>query len=151
MKKTIFAILALVVLFSVLAACGGGAKTEEAAPVQAAASSAAAAAPAEEAAAEATWEDYQNWLIDTFAGSSPDPEGFAELIRSFGSWEEIDTASQPWDKILGEENFNASTFDEFVAAGGVGAYNTEYVDTNDGTGEPPADGGASGEPTVEPS
>ena len=80
---------------------------------------------------------------------SPNPEGYAELVRSYKSWDEVDPATQPWDKILGENAFHASTFEEFVAAGGVGTYNTEYEDSNEGTGEPPS-GEPSGEPTAEP-
>ena len=133
MKKILFAGLAIVLILSVCAGCGGNAKTETAAE-------APAAAPA-----EVTWADYQNWLIDTFGQQSPDPEGYAALVRSFGSWDEIDLTTQPWDKMLGEDYFNASTFEEFVAAGGVGTYNTEYVDSNEGAGEPP-----SGEPSTEP-
>ena len=134
MKKIIFALLTAALLITVLAGCGGAAQPGAAASAQ-------QAAPA----GEVTWEDYQNWLIETFGQQSPNPEGYAELVRSYGSWDEIDPTVQPWDKILGDEYFNASTFEEFVAAGGVGTYNTEYVDSNEGTGEPP-----SGEPTAEP-
>lgn len=143
--KRIVLILLCIVLLAVCAACGGSKGSEPAASAQEAAP---AAAPIQDAAPaqEVTWEDYQNWLIDTFGQQSPDPEGYAALVRSFGSWDEIDPTTQPWDKMLGEDYFNASTFEEFVEAGGVGTYNTEYVDSNEGTGEPP-----SGEPTGEPS
>jgi len=125
MKKTIAAVLAAVLLAAALAGCGGsGAK-------------------------DVSWEDYQQWLIETFAESSPDPEGVTALIRGLKSWDDVDPGSQPWAKFFGDEYFGASTWDEFVAAGGVGSYNTGYVDAFDGSapsGEPPA-GGPSGAPT----
>jgi len=153
MKRIVLILLCAALLLAVCAACGGGKAAEPAAPAVEAvpAAEAAPAAPEAPAAApaEVTWEDYQNWLIDTFGSKSPNPEGYAELVRSYKSWDEVDPATQPWDKILGENAFHASTFEEFVAAGGVGTYNTEYEDSNEGTGEPPS-GEPSGEPTAEP-
>ena len=127
MKKLFATVLAAILLVLMLSGCGGGGKNE------------------------VTWENYQQWLIDTFAESSPDPEGVTALIQKLKSWEDVDLESQPWAKFFGDEYFDASTWDEFVAAGGVGSYNTEYVDATDGSapsGDPPA-GGASGEPTGE--
>ena len=130
MKKMMAAALAAILLLLTLAGCGGGEKQD------------------------VTWEEYQQWLIETFAESSPDPEGVTALIQGLKSWDDIDLESQPWAKFFGDEFFAGSTWDDFVAADGVGSYNTEYVDGAGGpsgdapSGEPPADG-ASGEPTGE--
>lgn len=133
MRKTLILILALVMLLA-LAACGGGTKTEETAPA-----AASEAAPA--AASDVTWEDYLNWLADTFGAGSPDPEAYRSLLFQAKSWDDIDVTVGPWDKLFAEDAFDASTWDEFVAAGGVGTYNKDYMD-DAATG--------SGEPTEEP-
>ncbi len=90
-----------------------------------------------------TWEDYQAWLIDTFAATSPNPDGLTELINSTKSWDDIDLTTEPWNKMFSEENYNASTWEEFQADG-KGSYNEAYVDAFEG-GEP------TGEPSGEPS
>ena len=122
MKKTIAIVLAAILLAAALAGCGGSGGDKK----------------------EVTWADYQQWLIDTFAPSSPDPEGVTALIQGLNSWDDVDMDAQPWAKFFGADFFAASTWDEFVAAGGVGTYNTEYEDGAT-SGEP------SGEPTGEPS
>ena len=142
MKKTLALLMAFVLVMA-LAACGGGAQTE--APAAPAAEEAAPAAAPEAAAAEVTWEDYLNWLADTIGADSPDPDGFRALLFQASSWEDIDTAAPPWDKIFSEDAFDASTWDEFVAAGGVGTYNEDFQDdAATGSGEP------TGEPSGEP-
>ncbi len=119
MKKFLALPLCLLMLLSLLAGCGGS--------------------------KEVTWADYQAWLIESFADTSPNPDNFKSLVESIGSWEELDTSLEPWNKILGDEFFNGSTWDEFVAAGGVGSFNKDFVDDTSATGEPP-----SGEPSGEP-
>lgn len=138
MKKTILVTVVALLLMGVFSGCGSN--EGEAVP----ASDPAPATPA----LEVTWEGYQQWLIDTFAATSPDPEGVATLIRDAKSWEDIDMANGPWGKIFGEENYNASTWDEYVATGGIGTYNTNYVDLPDENA--PASDEASGEASGEP-
>ncbi len=134
MRKTLVLFLALVMLLA-CAACGGS-KTEE---------PAAAAPDAAPAASDVTWEDYLNWLADTFGGDSPDPEAYRSLLFQAKSWDDIDVTVGPWDKLFAEDAFDASTWDEFVAAGGVGTYNADFTDdAATGSGEP------TGEPTEEP-
>ena len=137
MRKALILFLALVMILA-LAACGGGAKEE----------AASAAAPAADASA-VTWEDYLNWLADTFGADSPDPEAYRSLLFQAKSWDDIDVTVGPWDKLFAEDGFDASTWDEFVAAGGVGTYNKDYKDdAATGSGEPT--GEASGEPADNP-
>lgn len=133
MRKVLLLFLVLVMLLA-LAACGGGTKAEEA-------PAAAPAAAAEPAAADVTWEDYLSWLADTFGANSPDPEAYRSLIFQAKSWDDIDVTVGPWDKLFSDDAFGASTWDEFVAAGGVGTYNESFMD-DAATG--------SGEPTGEP-
>ena len=125
MKKTIAGILAALLLMTTLVGCGGGTK-------------------------EVTWEDYQQWLISILPDICPVPDAVGQEVMAAKNWDEIDTSSGPWVKIFGEEYYNASTWDEFVAAGGVGTYNAEYEDMAD-PDAPSGDGpAASGEPSGEP-
>lgn len=134
MRKKLVLFLALVMILA-LAACGGGAKTEEPAPAEAPAA----------ASSDVTWEDYLNWLADTFGADSPDPEAYRSLIFQAKSWDDIDVTAGPWDKLFADDAFDASTWDEFVAAGGVGTYNEDFKDdAATGSGEP------TGEPSDEP-
>lgn len=127
MKKALILFLVLGMIVA-LAACGDGAKPEEAAPAA--------------EASEVAWEDYLNWLADTFGADSPDPEAYRALLFQAKSWDDIDVTVGPWDKLFADDAFDASTWDEFVAAGGVGTYNADFSD-DAATG--------SGEPTGEPS
>ena len=133
MKKTLTLLLSLILLMCVMVGCGGESTPE------------APEAPA--AAAEVTWESYLNWICDTFGADSPDPDAYRALIFQAESWDDIDVNMGPWDRLFGEDFFNASTWDEFVAAGGVGTYNEEFQDDAlTGSGEPT--GEASGEPAA---
>ena len=135
MKKSIFLLLSVLLALCLMTGCGGEAEapTAEAAP----------AAP--EAAADITWESYLNWLADTFGANSPDPDAYRELLFQAQSWEDIDVTVGPWDKLFAEDSFDASTWDEYVAAGGVGTYNESFEDSAlTGSGE------ASGEASAEP-
>ena len=89
-----------------------------------------------------TWDDYQAWLIEAFADTSPDPAGLEELIKAAESWEDIDLTTEPWNKIFSDDNYGASTWEEFQKTG-EGSYNEAYVDNFEG-GEP------TGEPSGEP-
>ena len=125
MKKTLILLLALAMILA-LAACGGGSAGET-----------APAAASGTAASDVTWEDYLNWLADTFGGDSPDPEAYRALIFQAKSWDDIDVTVGPWDKLFADDAFDASTWDEFVAAGGVGTYNADFADDAEtGSGEP---------------
>lgn len=99
---------------------------------------------------EVTWEDYQQWLVDNLAAISPFPEPVSAIVWETKSWEEIEAGydSGPWGKFFDEDCYNASTWEEFVAAGGVGTFNADFVDLPMG---PDADSGSSGEASDEAS
>ena len=120
MKRTISLLLTLIALLSLLAGCGGSKE-------------------------EVTFDDYKAWLMEAFVERSPDPEGIKATLEALTSWEDIDLNSQPWDMFFSESGYNASTWDEFVAAGGVGTFN-EDVEVPETSGEP--SGEASGEPAA---
>ncbi len=79
---------------------------------------------------DVTWEDYQQWLVDNLAAISPFPEPVSAIVWETASWEEIEAGynSGPWGKFFDEDCYNASTWEEFVAAGGVGTFNADFVD-----------------------
>ncbi len=140
MKKIIALLIGTILVLGLLAGCGGSGTPEAQEAPTAPASAPAEAAPAAE---EVTWDDYIDWLASAIGANSPDPDGFRALLAEAQSWEDVDPASPPWDKIFDEAAFDASTWDEFVAAGGIGTYNAEYEDSAS-SGEP------TGEPTDEP-
>lgn len=145
MRKTMAILLAVLAMLGVLAGCGSSSDTTEA-PAAAAPAAPAAEAPA---AADVTWDDYINWMADTFGANSPDPDDYRATLSQAKSWADIDVSSPPWDRLFAEDGFNASTWDEFVANGGVGTYNEDFEDSAfTGSGEPT--GEPSGEPTDEP-
>jgi len=103
---------------------------------------------------EVTWKDYQQWLVDNIAAISPFPEPVSAIVWETESWEEIEAGynTGPWGKFFDEDCYNASTWEEFVAAGGVGTFNEDFVDLPMGpedTGS--ASGEASGEASAEAS
>lgn len=139
MKKNISLLLSLLVMICLLVGCGGG--NDALAPAE------APVVEVAETASEITWEDYLNWLADTFGANSPDPDAYRALLSQAQSWEDIDVTVGPWDKLFAEDAFDASTWDEFVAAGGVGTYNEDFQDDAlTGSGEPT--GEASAEPAA---
>jgi len=92
------------------------------------------------AGGEVTWADYQAWLLKILPDICPFPDAVGEIIRNTKSWDEIDVdGNGPWGKIFGEDAYNTTPFDEFVANGGVGTYNADFVDL------PAEDAPASGE------
>lgn len=94
---------------------------------------------------EVSFESYKAWLAEAFVDRSPDPDGIRATLEALESWDNIDLTAQPWDMFFSESGYNASTWDEFVAAGGIGTFN-EDVEV------PSTEGGApSGEPSGEPS
>ena len=81
------------------------------------------------AGGEITWKDYQDWLISILPDICPYPDVVGEIILATESWDDIDLEGMgPWGKIFGEDMFNTTPFDEFVANGGVGTFNAEYED-----------------------
>ena len=140
MKKNILLLVLLIIIACLLAGCGGDKDTAVPAEVP-------VAAETGEVTAEVTWESYLNWLADTFGANSPDPDAYRALLFQAQSWEDIDVTVGPWDKLFAEDTFDASTWDEFVAAGGVGTYNETFEDDAlTGSGEPT--GEASAEPAA---
>ena len=141
MKKLLILALSALCLLCLFTGCGGS-EPETPTDVDTPATEVSAAGTA-----EITWESYLNWLADTFGSNSPDPDAYRELLFQAQSWEDIDVTVGPWDKLFGEDSFNASTWDEYVAAGGIGTYNESYEDDAlTGSGEP--SGEASGEPVA---
>ena len=103
---------------------------------------------------EVTWEDYQQWLVDNIAAISPFPEPVSAIVWETESWEEIEAGynSGPWGKFFDEDCYNASTWEEFVAAGGVGTFNEDFIDLPMGPEDTSsASGEASGEASAEAS
>ena len=109
------------------------------------------------AAGEVSWEDYQQWLVDNLAAISPFPEPVSAIVWETASWEEIEAGydSGPWGKFFDEDCYNASTWEEFVAAGGVGTFNADFVDlpmdpedTSSASGEPSGESAADAAGTV---
>lgn len=140
MKKNISLLIVLVIMACLLVGCGGDKDT--AIPAEA-----PVVAETAEVTSEVTWESYLNWLADTFGANSPDPDAYRALLFQAQSWEDIDVTIGPWDKLFAEDAFDASTWDEYVAAGGVGTYNEAFEDDAlTGSGEPT--GEASAEPTA---
>ena len=61
--------------------------------------------------AEVTWEDYQQYLIDTAGANAPDIDEFTAQVEAIGSWEDIDQTVSPWDMFF--TTLGLSTWDEF--------------------------------------
>lgn len=124
MKKSLILLLCAAALLCVLSACGSS------------------------GGSDVTFESYKAWLAEAFVDRSPDPDGIRATLDALESWDDIDLDSQPWDMFFSESGYNASTWDEYVAAGGIGTFNedVEVPSTEGGTpsGEP------SGEPSAEP-
>lgn len=131
MKKTIALILAALLALCALAGCGS--------------SGGGSSSTVEPGDFGVTWDDYIDWLAETFGANSPDPDDYRAMLAQAKSWDDVDVSSPPWDRLFSEDGFDASTWDEFVAAGGVGTYNEDFEDSAlTGSGEP------TGEPTEEP-
>lgn len=120
MKKILSLCLSLMMLVSLLVGCGGN-----------------------NSDSEVTFDDYKAWLVEAFVDRSPDPEGIKATLEALTGWEDINLNAQPWDMFFSENGYNASTWEEFVAAGGVGTFN-EDIEVPATSGEP--SGEASGEP-----
>ena len=81
------------------------------------------------ASGDVTWADFQAWIVSILPEISPFPDAVGELVMATTGWADMDVnGGGPWEKIFGEEYFNTTTWDEFVANGGVGTYNADYVD-----------------------
>ena len=74
-------------------------------------------------AAEPTWKDYQDYLVEAAGGNAPDLAEFQGQVAAVGSWDAIPLDESPWDMLF--STLGISTWDEFVASGGVGAQSSE--------------------------
>ena len=63
------------------------------------------------AGAEATWADYQQYLIDTAGSNAPDLQEFTDQVMAINSWEELDQSVSPWDQMF--TTIGLSTWEEF--------------------------------------
>ncbi|MBQ9030895.1 MAG: hypothetical protein IJ106_05510 [Parasporobacterium sp.] len=63
------------------------------------------------APAEVTWEDYQQYLIDTAGSNAPDLQEFIDQVEAIDSWEDLDQSVSPWDMMF--TTIGLSTWDEF--------------------------------------
>lgn len=97
-------------------------------------------------AAEPTWKDYQDYLVEAAGGNAPDLAEFQGQVEAVGSWDAIPLDESPWDMLF--STLGISTWDEFVAAGGVGAQSSEVGSEADASGEPSGEG-SSEEPSGE--
>ena len=83
------------------------------------------------AGGDVTWQDYIDFLWNSFKDTAPDPDALKSLLDSTPDWAFIEEniESGPWYKFFGEEYYDTTTWDEFVAAGGVGSFNAEFVES----------------------
>ena len=92
---------------------------------------------------EATWEQYQEWLIDTFADVTSNPTSFENTVNALKSMDDINMNSSPWSQIFGEYYYNASTYEEFCVLGygtytdyaNAGSLTTTAVSSNNASGD----------------
>ncbi|MBQ9032242.1 MAG: hypothetical protein IJ106_12430 [Parasporobacterium sp.] len=61
--------------------------------------------------AAVTWEDYQQYLIDTAGSNAPDLQEFIDQVTAIGSWDELDQTVSPWDQMF--TTIGLSTWEEF--------------------------------------
>ena len=102
-------------------------------------------------AADVTWQDYQDYLVEAAGGNAPDLDEFKGQVAAIGSWDEMPLDQSPWDQLF--TTLGISTWDEFVAAGGVGKQSQEAGSMGGTSGETSAEssGEPSGETSAEPS
>ena len=58
-----------------------------------------------------TWEDYQQYLIDTAGSNAPDLQEFIDQVMAIESWEDLDQTVSPWDQMF--TTIGLSTWEEF--------------------------------------
>ena len=106
-------------------------------------------------AAAPTWADYQAYLVEAAGGNAPDLAEFQAQVAAIASWDQMPLDESPWDQLF--STLGISTWDEFVAAGGVGALSAETgsMAGDDASGEAssdePSGEASSDEPSGEPS
>jgi len=86
------------------------------------------------AGGDVTWQDYIDFLWNSSKDTAPDPDALKTLLDSTPDWAFIEEniESGPWYKFFGEDYYNATTWDEFAANGGVGTFNADFVDSAGG-------------------
>ena len=86
------------------------------------------------AGGDVTWQDYIDFLWNSFKDTAPDPDALKTLLDSTPDWAFIEEniESGPWYKFFGEDYYNATTWAEFEANGGVGTFNADFVDSAGG-------------------
>ena len=93
--------------------------------------------------AEVTWEDYQQYLIDTAGANAPDLAEFTAQVEAIGSWEEIDQTVSPWDQFFTTlglstwEEFQAGEVKELAVMGAMGGPGGESPEGESPEGEAP--------------
>ena len=94
--------------------------------------------------ADVTWEDYQQYLIDTAGVNAPDLAEFTAQVEAIGSWEEIDQTVSPWDQFFTTlglstwEEFQAGEVKELAVMGAMGGPGGESPEGEAPEGESPA-------------
>ena len=94
--------------------------------------------------ADVTWEDYQQYLIDTAGANAPDLAEFTAQVEAIGSWEEIDQTVSPWDQFFTTlglstwEEFQAGEVKELAVMGAMGGPGGESPEGEAPEGESPA-------------
>ena len=63
------------------------------------------------ASAEVTWEDYQQYLIDTAGSNAPDLQEFIDQVMAIESWDDLDQTVSPWGQMF--TTIGLSTWEEF--------------------------------------
>ena len=95
-----------------------------------------------------TWKDYQDYLVEAAGGNAPDPAEFQAQVAAIGSWDEMPLNQSPWDQLF--TTLGISTWDEFVAAGGVGRQSLETGSMAGGASGEASSGEPSGDTSADP-
>ena len=64
-------------------------------------------------AADVTWKDYQDYLVEAAGGNAPDLAEFQGQVAAIGSWDEMPLDESPWDMLF--TMVGVSTYEQFLA------------------------------------